>query len=177
MHLAPELGFGISGYAWVMDAYSLAFTATGDTLTWLPQADVDTLLTLKPSGNVDDSLARMQLGRALGRLDALTEHLHHARQETVEHQQLALAVDRADPGYFVGGGRWCCCAALVGRARWTARGWGEAHGGCGGADWYADGSVDRIWVESPAGAGLASFGRRYWVASAGERREYVRDAW
>ena len=51
----------------------LAFTATGDTLTWLPQAEVDALLTLTPSGNVDDALARTQLGRALGRLAALTE--------------------------------------------------------------------------------------------------------
>ncbi|SIF83231.1 helicase domain-containing protein [Mycobacteroides abscessus subsp. abscessus] len=74
----------------------LAFTATGDTLTWLPQADVDTLLTLKPSGNVDDSLARMQLGRALGRLDALTERLtttgrDAARDLVSEHQAVRSA--------------------------------------------------------------------------------------
>lgn len=78
------------------EAKFLAFTATGDSLTWLPQADVDTLLTLKPSGNVDDSLARMQLGRALGRLDALTEHLtttgkNAAKDLVSEHQAVRSA--------------------------------------------------------------------------------------
>lgn len=78
------------------EAKFLAFTATGDTLTWLPQAEVDTLLTLKPSGNVDDSLARMQLGRALGRLDALTGHLTMTGRDAAmdlvsEHQAVRSA--------------------------------------------------------------------------------------
>lgn len=78
------------------EATFLAFTATGDTLAWLPQAAVDTLLTLKPSGNVDDSLSRMQLGRALGRLDLLTEHLTAtgkvaAKDLVSEHQAVRSA--------------------------------------------------------------------------------------
>lgn len=81
------------------EAKFLAFTATGETLTWLPQADVDTLLTLKPSGNVDDSLARMQLGRALGRLDALTEHLtttgNDAAKDLVSEHQAVRSASKA----------------------------------------------------------------------------------
>lgn len=78
------------------EAKFLAFTATGDNLTWLPQPDVDALLTLTPSGNVDDSLARMQLGRALGRLDALTQHLtetgkNAAKDLVSEHQAVRSA--------------------------------------------------------------------------------------
>ncbi|CQD08050.1 helicase [Mycolicibacterium conceptionense] len=78
------------------DAKFLAFTATGATLTWLPQPEVDLLLTLKPSGNVDDSLARMQLERALGRLDALTDHLtttgkDAAKDLVSEHQAVRSA--------------------------------------------------------------------------------------
>ncbi len=78
------------------EAKFLAFNATGETLTWLPQSDVDALLTLKPSGNVDDSLARMQLGRALGRLHALTEHLtatgkDAAKDLVSEHQAVRSA--------------------------------------------------------------------------------------
>lgn len=78
------------------EAKFMAFTASGEALTWLPQTEVDTLLTLQPSGNVDDSLARMQLGRALGRLDALTEHLittgKNAAQDLVsEHQAVRSA--------------------------------------------------------------------------------------
>lgn len=57
------------------EARFVAFTASGETLTWLPQPEVDALLTLSPSGNVDDTLARHQLGRALDRLPALAEHL------------------------------------------------------------------------------------------------------
>lgn len=60
------------------DARFAAFTASGDALTWLPQDEVDALLTLAPTGNVDDALAQTQLGRALGRLPALDEHLSQA---------------------------------------------------------------------------------------------------
>jgi superfamily II DNA or RNA helicase len=78
------------------EAKFLAFTATGDDLQWLPQADVDALLTVKPSGNVDDALARMQLGRALGRLPALGKHLtetgkHAAKDLVSEHQTVRSA--------------------------------------------------------------------------------------
>jgi hypothetical protein len=73
------------------DAQFAAFTASGDTLTWLPQDEVDALLTLKPSGNVDDALARTQLGRALGRLPALDGYLGQAGEAAAsdlvaEHQ-------------------------------------------------------------------------------------------
>lgn len=78
------------------EARFLAFTATGDSLSWLPQAEVDALLTLTPSGNVDDALARMQLGRALERLDALTSHLSttgrdSAAELVAEHQAVRSA--------------------------------------------------------------------------------------
>lgn len=66
------------------EATFLAFTATGDNLSWLPEAEVDTLLSLTPSGNVDDALARMQLGRALGRLPALTKHLTTAGKDAAK---------------------------------------------------------------------------------------------
>ncbi|KZS55865.1 helicase [Mycobacterium kansasii] len=66
------------------EARFVAFTASGDTLTWLPQPDVDALLALTPSGNVDDALARTQLGRALGRLPALTDRLAQAGQDAAE---------------------------------------------------------------------------------------------
>ncbi|ODR08034.1 helicase [Mycolicibacillus koreensis] len=57
------------------EARFVAFTASGESLAWLPQPEVDALLTLSPSGNVDDTLARTQLGRALDRLPALADHL------------------------------------------------------------------------------------------------------
>lgn len=66
------------------EARFAAFTASGDTLTWLAQSDVDALLALTPSGNVDDALARAQLGRALGRLPALADHLAQAGQVAAE---------------------------------------------------------------------------------------------
>ncbi|SLL16542.1 helicase domain-containing protein [Mycobacteroides abscessus subsp. abscessus] len=78
------------------EAKFLAFTASGDTLTWLPQGEVDALLSLMPSGNVDDALARMQLGRALGRLEALSKHLSNtgtdaAKDLVSEHQAVRSA--------------------------------------------------------------------------------------
>jgi hypothetical protein len=82
------------------EAKFLAFTATGDNLTWLPQAEVDALLSLTPSGNVDDALARTQLGRALGRLPALTKHLttsgkDGAKDLVSEHQAVRSAAKAA----------------------------------------------------------------------------------
>lgn len=78
------------------EATFLAFTATGNTLAWLPQPEVDALLTLTPSGNVDDALARMQLGRALDRLPALSKHLttagtHAAKGLVSDHQPVRSA--------------------------------------------------------------------------------------
>jgi superfamily II DNA or RNA helicase len=78
------------------EATFLGFTATGDTLTWLRQAEVDALLSLTPSGNVDDALARTQLGRAMGRLRALTKHLTTAGKDAAkdlvsEHQAVRSA--------------------------------------------------------------------------------------
>lgn len=78
------------------EARFLAFTSSGDTLTWLPQSDVDALLSLTPSGNVDDALARTQLGRALGRLPALSKHLSEtgrgaAKDLVSEHQAVRSA--------------------------------------------------------------------------------------
>jgi superfamily II DNA or RNA helicase len=66
------------------EARFVGFTASGDTLTWLPQSDVDALLTLTPTGNVDDALARTQLARALGRLSELTEHLAESGEAAAE---------------------------------------------------------------------------------------------
>ncbi|KAF0969885.1 helicase-related protein [Gordonia sp. YY1] len=57
------------------EARFLAYTVAGGSLTWLPRADADALLSLTPSGNVDDALARKQLGRALERLPELNRHL------------------------------------------------------------------------------------------------------
>ena len=57
------------------DAQFLAFTSSGDQLTWLDPAETDALLTAQPTGNVHDELAAAQLRRALHRLPALQEHL------------------------------------------------------------------------------------------------------
>ena len=57
------------------DAQFLAFTSSGDQLTWLNSAETDALLTARPTGNVHDELAAAQLQRALHRLPALQEHL------------------------------------------------------------------------------------------------------
>ena len=78
------------------EAKFLAFTATGDDLTWLPQSRVDDLLSLTPSSNVDDALARTQLGRALGRLPGLAGHLTSAGKDgakglVAEHQAVRSA--------------------------------------------------------------------------------------
>lgn len=81
------------------EARFVGFTATGDTLTWLDQAQVDALLALAPSGNVDDALARTQLGRALGRLPALADHLAQsgavAAQDLVSEHQAVRAASKA----------------------------------------------------------------------------------
>ena len=60
------------------DAQFLAFTTTGDELHWLTTEQVDGLLTAPATANVADTLARTQLDRALGRLDAVADHLQNA---------------------------------------------------------------------------------------------------
>lgn len=57
------------------DAQFLAFTASGDTLSWLEEPAVEDLLAARPTGNVADELARTQLDRILGRLDGTVDHL------------------------------------------------------------------------------------------------------
>jgi superfamily II DNA or RNA helicase len=73
-----------------------AFTASGENLTWLPQPDVDALLALAPSGNVEDTLARNQLHRALQRVPTLKKHLAAAGRAAAttlagEHQAVRAA--------------------------------------------------------------------------------------
>lgn len=81
------------------EATFLAFTATGADLTWLPQPEVDALLSLTPAGNVDDALARMQLGRALGRLETLDTHLttigKDAAKDLVSEHQAVRGASKA----------------------------------------------------------------------------------
>lgn len=57
------------------DAQFLAYTTSGDTITWLEPAAADALLTARPTGNVHDELAAAQLQRALDRIPALQQHL------------------------------------------------------------------------------------------------------
>jgi superfamily II DNA or RNA helicase len=80
-----------------------AFTASGDSLTWLPQPDVDALLSLTPSGNVDDTLARTQLTRAVDRLPNLAKHLARTGQAAAktlaaEHQAVRAAAKAPKKG-------------------------------------------------------------------------------
>jgi superfamily II DNA or RNA helicase len=81
------------------EASFVAFSASGDNVTWLPQAEVDKLLSLAPSGNVDDALARTQLGRALGRLSAFAKYLtttgKDAAQELVSEHQAVRSASKA----------------------------------------------------------------------------------
>lgn len=66
------------------DAHFLGFTASGDTLTWLPDSEVETLLTSPPTGNVAESLAHTQLAKAIERLPGLEPHLNRAGTERAE---------------------------------------------------------------------------------------------
>ena len=61
------------------DAQFLAFTSTGDEISWLDSAATDTLLPARPTGNVADELAAAQLSEALDRIPALHGHLARAR--------------------------------------------------------------------------------------------------
>ena len=71
------------------DAHFLAYTATGDTLTWLADKQIEPLLTAAATGNVADSLADAQLTKALDRLPAVQAHLEstgHAKAEQLVRQ-------------------------------------------------------------------------------------------
>lgn len=57
------------------DAQFLAYTATGDTITWLDDDATNTLLNAAASGNVTDEVAQAQLQRALDRVPLLQPHL------------------------------------------------------------------------------------------------------
>ncbi|MCB0939264.1 MAG: DEAD/DEAH box helicase [Mycobacterium sp.] len=71
------------------DAHFLAYTATGDNLTWLADKQIEPLLTAAATGNVADSLADAQLTKALDRLPAVQAHLEstgHAKAEQLVRQ-------------------------------------------------------------------------------------------
>jgi superfamily II DNA or RNA helicase len=57
------------------DAQFLAYTASGDDISWLDPAATDELLRAQPTGNVNDDLARTQLQRALDRIPTLQQQL------------------------------------------------------------------------------------------------------
>ncbi|MCF8784364.1 helicase-related protein [Rhodococcus ruber] len=67
------------------EAQFLAYTAAGDELAWLPTESVDALLTLPPTGNVADALARTQLDRALHRLETVGGHLLDRGHQVAEN--------------------------------------------------------------------------------------------
>jgi superfamily II DNA or RNA helicase len=78
------------------DAHFIAFTAAGDTVTWLAPEHVDHLLTIPPTSNVTDTLAHAQLTRALTRLRDLQHHLEQtgrakAEQLVTEHRDVRAA--------------------------------------------------------------------------------------
>jgi len=57
------------------DAQFLAYTAVGDTISWLDDHATDGLLNAAASGNVTDEVAQAQLQRALDRVPLLQPHL------------------------------------------------------------------------------------------------------
>ena len=76
------------------DAHFLAFTSAGDDVSWLPDDQVDALLTAPPTGNVADSLAHAQLTKALTRLPDLQPHLEQSGRAkadllVTEHRECA----------------------------------------------------------------------------------------
>ena len=80
----------------IEDAHFLAYTASGDTLTWLDDTQVNALLNAAATGQVADSLADAQLGKALDRLDAIQTHLVQtgrtkAEQLVEEHRNVRAA--------------------------------------------------------------------------------------
>ena len=78
------------------DAHFLAYTVSGETVSWLPDDHVDALLTATATGNVSDSVAEAQLGKALDRLAATQSHLDEigrakAAQLEAEHRDVRSA--------------------------------------------------------------------------------------
>ena len=78
------------------DAHFLAHTTSGDTISWLPDDQLDTLLTAPATGNIADSLAEAQLTKALARLDELQPHLEQtgrakAHRLVTEHRDIRAA--------------------------------------------------------------------------------------
>lgn len=78
------------------DAHFLAYTASGDRVSWLTDDQVETLLTASATGNVADSLADAQLGKALDRLDDIQPHLDEtgrakAQRLVDEHRDVRAA--------------------------------------------------------------------------------------
>lgn len=78
------------------DAHFLAYTVSGESFSWLSDDKVDMLLTAEASGNVADSLAEAQLGKALRRLDEVKAHLDEtgrakAKQLIDEHRDVRIA--------------------------------------------------------------------------------------
>jgi superfamily II DNA or RNA helicase len=78
------------------DAHFLAYTASEGQISWLAGEQVDALLTAEASGNVADSLAEAQLGKALDRLNDIQAHLiatGHAKSDqlAVEHRDVRAA--------------------------------------------------------------------------------------
>jgi len=78
------------------DEHFLAYTASGDTITWLADDRVDTLLTAAATGNVADSLAEAQLSMAIDRIDTIQPHLDatgraKAEQLVAEHRDVRAA--------------------------------------------------------------------------------------
>jgi hypothetical protein len=65
-------------------------------LSWLPDDELDTLLTAAATGNIADSLAEAQLTKALARLDELQPHLEQtgrgkADRLVTEHRDIRAA--------------------------------------------------------------------------------------
>jgi superfamily II DNA or RNA helicase len=78
------------------DAHFLAYTGSGDTLSWLPNERVETLLTAPATANVADSLADTQVAKALARLEDVQDHLDRtgrvkADQLVAEHRDVRAA--------------------------------------------------------------------------------------
>ena len=74
------------------EAHFLAHITSGDTLSWLPEDQVNALLTTLATGNVADSLAHAQLGKALDRIPELQAHLEQTGRDKADQ----LVADHRD---------------------------------------------------------------------------------
>ncbi len=78
------------------DAHFMAYTASGDSISWLDDGQVELLLTAVATGNVPDSLADAQLSKAIDRLNAVQSQLDmtgraKAEQLVSEHRDVRAA--------------------------------------------------------------------------------------